>query len=119
MQRLVSPAPILEYNHGSMVVSSCRFEATTVDGRKASSQLSPLLRFARRAGAMAPRLFSLLSGTETPVYVAAIMSWFHDDPRRLAGATPMKIAGHLEVKGFGSADQMISDQRIGQQLRCR
>jgi hypothetical protein len=45
----------------------------------------------RRAGAFGPRLFALLAGTETPADVAAILSWFHDDPHRLAPADPSGI----------------------------
>src|SRR5262249_24116506 len=47
----------------------------------------------RRAGALAARLLAVLAGTETPADVAAIMSWFHEDPRRLASAMPMRIGG--------------------------
>jgi hypothetical protein len=106
-------APILEvqsWKYGRLVL-----QVRSNDGRRAEGFVSVVAfaEIARRAGAMAPRLFSLLSGTETPADVAAILSWFHDDPRRLAGATPMKIAGHLEVKGFGSADQMIAINELG------
>jgi hypothetical protein len=47
----------------------------------------------RRAGALAPRLLAVLAGTETPADVAAIMSWFHEDPRRLTGPIPTRIGG--------------------------
>lgn len=46
----------------------------------------------RRAGPLAPRLLALISGTETPADVAAIMSWFHEDPLRLRSAT-LKVGG--------------------------
>lgn len=36
----------------------------------------------RRAGAIGRRLFAVLAGTETPEDVAAIMSWFYEDPQR-------------------------------------
>ena len=39
---------------------------------------------ARRAGLVGRRLFALIAGNETPSDVAAILSWFHEDPRRLA-----------------------------------
>lgn len=38
----------------------------------------------RRAGLVGRRLFALIAGNETPADVAAILSWFHEDPRRLA-----------------------------------
>ena len=37
----------------------------------------------RRAGVIGRRLFAVLAGTETPEDVAAIMSWFYEDPQRL------------------------------------
>lgn len=47
----------------------------------------------RRAGNLGPRLLAILAGTETPADVAAIMSWFHEDPRRLGSAMPVAISG--------------------------
>jgi hypothetical protein len=48
----------------------------------------------RRAGIVARRLMALLNGTETPADVAAIMSWFYEDPKRLADAAgPAGIGG--------------------------
>jgi hypothetical protein len=35
----------------------------------------------------------MLAGTEVPADVAAIMSWFYEDPRWLVGALPVKIGG--------------------------
>ena len=37
----------------------------------------------RRAGAIAPRLFAILAGTETPADVAAVMTWFFEHPENL------------------------------------
>lgn len=45
----------------------------------------------RRAGAFAARLFAILTGTETPADVAAIISWLHEDPRRLGVSTDRGI----------------------------
>lgn len=42
----------------------------------------------RRAGALAPRLLAMLSGTETPDDVAAILTWFKEDLDRLKSAVP-------------------------------
>lgn len=47
----------------------------------------------RRAGIAARRLLALLAGTETPADVAAIMSWFHDNPGALAGSAPQGLGG--------------------------
>ena len=38
----------------------------------------------RRSGLVGRRLFALIAGNETPADVAAILSWFHEDPGRLA-----------------------------------
>ncbi|MGV1683457.1 hypothetical protein [Sphingopyxis sp. NJF-3] len=42
----------------------------------------------QKAGAMAPRLLAMLSGTETPEDVAAILTWFKEDPVRIVSAMP-------------------------------
>lgn len=42
----------------------------------------------QKAGAMAPRLLAMLSGTETPEDVAAILTWFKEDPARIVSAMP-------------------------------
>jgi len=65
------------------------------DGRRAEGFVSvtAFAEITRRAGTLAPRLFAVLSGTETPADVAAIMSWFYEDPRRLADAMPATISG--------------------------
>jgi len=42
----------------------------------------------RRAGAIGRRLFAVLAGTETPEDVAAIITWFYENPQRLADALP-------------------------------
>lgn len=48
----------------------------------------------KRAGLVARRLMAVLNGTETPADVAAIMSWFYEDPNRLADAAgPQAIGG--------------------------
>jgi hypothetical protein len=78
-------APRLEvqsWKYGRLVL---RVQAS--DDRRAEGfvSIAAFAEITRRAGAMARRLFSLLAGTETPADVAAIMSWFHEDPRRLAG----------------------------------
>ena len=47
----------------------------------------------RRAGIVVRRLMAVLAGTETPADVAAIMSWFYEDPKRLSEIAPEEIGG--------------------------
>ena len=50
----------------------------------------------RRAGLVGRRLFALIAGNETPADVAAILSWFHENPHRLAPPKPYDIRGDAE-----------------------
>ena len=63
----------------------------------------------KRAGIVARRLMAVLNGTETPADVAAIMSWFYEDPNRLADA-----AGPLPTGGGGkdSADSKTAEDVV-------
>lgn len=47
----------------------------------------------RKIGSVAPKLFAILSGTETPADVAAIMSWLQENPDILRSA-PGAFRGH-------------------------
>lgn len=58
----------------------------------------------RRVGAMAPKLMAMLAGSETPADVAAILSWFHDDPARL----PRDIRGRGNGDGSDGGDVQMS-----------
>jgi hypothetical protein len=60
----------------------------------------------RRSGLAARSLTALIAGTETPEDVAAIMSWFHENPDRLTGKT--EIGGG---KGDDSGDEETEDDR--------
>ena len=53
----------------------------------------------RRAGLIGRRLFAVLAGTETPEDVAAIMSWFYEDPQRLADTDRGRSAEELTIRG--------------------
>jgi hypothetical protein len=57
-----------------------------VAGRQAEGFVSvaSFAEIARRGGAVARQLFTVIFGNETPQDVAAILNWFHDDPQRLA-----------------------------------
>jgi hypothetical protein len=74
------------------------------NGRQAEgfASVASFADITRRAGAIGRRLFAVLAGTETPEDVAAIMSWFYDDPQRLGEAVPRLISG-------GSNDSNVSD----------
>lgn len=52
----------------------------------------------RRLGSIAPKIMAILAGNETPEDVGAIMSWFHEDPRRLLGI-------RSRISGSGGADK--------------
>ena len=64
-------------------------------------------KITRRAGPLGPRLLALLAGTETPADVAAIMSWFHDDPTRLPSAWARMGSGG-DGRGPGNTGQTIA-----------
>lgn len=61
----------------------------------------------RRAGLLGRRLFAMLAGTETPADVAAVMSWFHEDPQRLGAADPHAIGGGSDVTKRDNSEQLI------------
>lgn len=48
----------------------------------------------QKAGPLAPRLLAMLAGTETPEDVAAILTWFKEDPDRIVSAVPSGGHGH-------------------------
>ena len=53
----------------------------------------------KRAGMVARRLMAVLSGTETPADVAAILSWFYEDPNRLVDAAGPSALGGAAKEG--------------------
>jgi len=63
----------------------------------------------KRAGIVARRLMAVLNGTETPADVAAIMSWFYEDPNRLADATgPQAMGGGAKDSAApATAEQVV------------
>jgi len=96
--KLKAPGLELQSWQGGRLVIQVR----SADGQQAEGFVSVAAfgEITRRAGAVARRLLAVLAGTETPEDVAAIMSWFHEDPRRLAEARPLKIgrAGEEQEK---------------------
>ena len=86
-------------------------QVRSADGRRAEGFISvaAFAEITRRAGPIAPRLLAVLAGTETPADVAAIMSWFHEDPRRLAGTMPINIGGGAdETKKDNERNRMVA-----------
>jgi hypothetical protein len=79
------------------------------DGRQAEGfvSIASYADITRRAGLLGRRLFALLAGTETPADVAAIMSWFHEDPERLAAAAPI-----ASIKGSDAGRKEEPEQLI-------
>ena len=67
----------------------------------------------RRAGLVGRRLFALIAGNETPADVAAILSWFHEDPRRLAPSDPNDIRGGSEGEEDDDSDRLVTIAALG------
>lgn len=64
--------------------------------------ITAAMELVRRAGPMAPRIFAILAGNETPADVAAILAWFREDPARLPHAAENPTASMLQNTGEGS-----------------
>ncbi|TGQ70833.1 hypothetical protein EN805_00015 [bacterium M00.F.Ca.ET.162.01.1.1] len=97
-------APGLEvqsWKGGRLVV---RVEASDGSVAEGFVSLAAFTEMTRRAGPLGPRLLAILAGTETPADVAAMMSWFHEDPRRMTQAA-MPIGG-------GSAGERASQEDL-------
>jgi hypothetical protein len=67
------------WNAGRLVLR-VRCSAHVAEGYAASTAAGAV---ARRIGAMAPRLFAILGGSETPDDIVALLDWIFDDPERL------------------------------------
>lgn len=85
------------------------------DGRQAEGFVSVAMAasVSRRAGLIGRRLQALLAGTETPADVAAIMSWFHDDPSRLSVGAPVP-AGRAVTGGQSHQERLIPVSALGE-----
>jgi hypothetical protein len=85
-------APGLEaasFEHGRLILRLVQ-EHHVVEGIVSVAAASELIR---RIGAMAPRIMAMLAGSETPADVAAILSWFRDDPGRLPSEDMLSGSG--------------------------
>jgi hypothetical protein len=84
------------------------------DGRAAEGFVS-IIAFRsvmQRSGAIALRLFAVLAGTETPKDVAAIMSWFQENPDVLSERKFVHGTGHGEPSSPAQEDSstiLVSD----------
>ena len=67
----------------------------------------------RRAGFVGRRLFALIAGNETPADVAAILSWFHEDPRRLAPPDLSDIHGAGDAEKDDYSDRLVTVAALG------
>ncbi|KAB2684431.1 hypothetical protein [Brucella tritici] len=100
--RLSIDAPGLEreaWENGRLVLRVEQFDKV-LEGFVTITAATELVR---RAGPMAPRLFAILAGNETPADVAAMLAWFREDPARLPRAAAISTASTPEDKGEGSA----------------
>ena len=66
-----------------------------------------------RAGLAWRQLLALVAGNETPADVAVILSWFHEDPRRLAASDPDNIRGAGEGEKDEAADRLVTVAALG------
>jgi hypothetical protein len=60
-----------------------------------------------RAGIVGRRLFALLAGHETPPDVAAILSWFYEDPHRLLLTGPDSKSAGVSTERDDTVDRLI------------
>lgn len=104
--RIVAPALEERSWQGARLV----IRATDKNGRVAEGFVSvaSYADITRRAGAIGRRLFAVLAGTETPEDVAAIMSWFYEDPQRLADALPISGRGGASDSASSEDDAVIA-----------
>lgn len=96
-------APGLEIQSWTRDRLVLRVEAN--DGRAAEGyvSVSAYAALGRRLGLLGPKLFAVISGTETPADIAAIMSWFHEHPYALTGQLP-GARGHQGAKANSDPD---------------
>ena len=67
----------------------------------------------RRTGLVGRRLFALIAGNETPDDVAAILSWFHENPGRLAPADRNEIQGGGSGKKDDDSERLVPIAALG------
>ena len=107
-------APALEersWSGGRLVIRVRAQNGRQADGYVSVASFGDITR---RAGLLARRLFALLAGTETPGDVAAIMSWFHEDPDRLGSAAAISNIGASVGGQKEESDQLIPIAALSQ-----
>jgi hypothetical protein len=79
------------------------------DGRRAEGFVSvaSVTNIRSRAGYAARHLFAVLTGTETPVDISAIVSWFAEDPMRLTADDPVATLGWNAIRQRDDSEQLI------------
>ncbi|MEO9781609.1 MAG: hypothetical protein ABJH07_03005 [Sedimentitalea sp.] len=75
--------------------------------------LAAFSELTKRAGTNAARFMAILSGTETPEDVSAIMSWFYEDPRRLVGSIVQSSAVNGASDKHSEDEQWIAVSQLG------
>ncbi len=101
-------APALEERSwlgGRLVIRVTDLHGRTAEGFVSVASYADVTR---RAGAIGRRLFAVLAGTETPEDVAAIISWFYEDPQRLADALPASGGGVSSDSGSSEDEAIVS-----------
>ena len=86
-------APDLEHwvmRSGRLVIRVQDYSGRNAEGFVTFASFADITR---RAGVVRSQLFALIAGNETPADVAAILSWFHKNPRHLALSEPDDIRG--------------------------
>lgn len=92
----------LSWRGGRLVI-----RVRNADGRQAEGFVSvaSFVEIARRGGLIAPRLFAVIAGNETPEDVAAVLSWFYENPLRL-------VADPEVIRSGGDDAKRDDDDRI-------
>lgn len=91
----------LGFEHGRLILRVSR-GPQVVEGIVSIAAATELMR---RVGAMAPRIFAMLAGTETPADIAAMMAWLREDPSRWP--TRAAIAGAATSGGRDEGEPVV------------
>ena len=84
------------WNAGRLVLR-VRCGDRVAEGYAASTAAGAVVR---RIGAMAPRLFAILGGSETPDDIVALLDWIFDEPERL-----LRLGGGGSTNGSRQVDE--------------
>ena len=84
------------------------FKGTDGQVAKGFVSLATFAALARKAGPNTSRLIAVLSHSETPEDVAAIMAWFSQDPQRLVGKEPSASGAVSPPEKYGDKERKIA-----------